>query len=337
VCRFAGAYGRLMVMRWLATDEAQDAKVGEAIRLNVTTKQLEREWGAAMPKVLKTLGVLEAAGWLESERSAGGRRTSTYVLGRIVPRYGEQGRYLGGRVAWMQGWPGPKADFATAKEGNENVTFQGNENVTKGKENLTSAGSRKSLPPQTVTKENDAAAPATLLTKPAGLAHKDSKYPSVQGVRPSSRYAPNGATREDDDDAPASSRQRPASNAHSSIAQGAIGQGAGGQPPVGVASSQRIDLAVVALADAFAKRFLKRQRFGLKPGSTAYGRFAEASAMIDQKVPKMPFDRPRLVNVLFDCLEGHWKPQGRAVVPGNLCSDHTWGVLLPQHLDRMGV
>ena len=93
--------------------------------------------------------------------------------------------------------------------------------------------------------------------------------------------------------------------------------------------------ATKALADAFARKFLGRQNFGLKNPSTAYERFKAADDIISAMQPKMPFDHDGLVKALFDCLEDYWvEGQGQAVQPGHLCSKHTWGILLPQWIKR---
>ena len=90
------------------------------------------------------------------------------------------------------------------------------------------------------------------------------------------------------------------------------------------------------VADAFAKRFLKRQQFGkLKQTDTAYRKFQIAGDWILKTAKKNPYGLSidRVLVMLLDCIaEGY---SGGSVSPGNLAADHTWRVLFPQRMSSI--
>ena len=87
------------------------------------------------------------------------------------------------------------------------------------------------------------------------------------------------------------------------------------------------------VADAFAKRFLKRQQFGkLKQTDTAYRKFQIAGDWILKTAKKNPYGLSidRVLVMLLDCVaEGYGSG---AISPGHLSTGHTWRVLIPQYL-----
>jgi hypothetical protein len=93
------------------------------------------------------------------------------------------------------------------------------------------------------------------------------------------------------------------------------------------------EAAVVALADAFAKRFLKRPTYGLTKDSTEYTNFEKATHQVSRFAAPLRLAVAQVTNQLMDCLAEFWKDS--SVSPGHLGNEHTWSVLMPQYRQKI--
>lgn len=87
-----------------------------------------------------------------------------------------------------------------------------------------------------------------------------------------------------------------------------------------------------AVADAFARRFLGREAYGLENPSRDYAHFREAGDWIEHSLARSSFfpDAAVVIHHLMACLER--AADGRAVYPSQAGSETTWRVLFPQYL-----
>lgn len=66
-------------------------------------------------------------------------------------------------------------------------------------------------------------------------------------------------------------------------------------------------------------------------------KFIKAGAKANQFVEKWNVNLITIPGHLINCLINNFVDHGKPVHPGNLCSDNTWNILLPQHLKEIGI
>jgi hypothetical protein len=93
----------------------------------------------------------------------------------------------------------------------------------------------------------------------------------------------------------------------------------------------------LAVADAYAHKFLRRSSFGLQNPSRNYRAFMRGADWVERLIEskRWPMTDDQIITALMDCIAAA-QFDGGPVLPGHVCSDHTWTILMPQHLSQAG-
>jgi hypothetical protein len=73
------------------------------------------------------------------------------------------------------------------------------------------------------------------------------------------------------------------------------------------------------------------------PNKKAKAKFSQASIRMKEFYADKDIDPFNWVEYLLACLEKVYTNKSEHVYPGNLCSDHTWEILMPQYLADIGL
>ena len=88
----------------------------------------------------------------------------------------------------------------------------------------------------------------------------------------------------------------------------------------------------VKIADAYARKFLRRRAYGLKNPSSVYERFLRAAHWVELKAAGWKMNENKVIRLLMDTVAERYP---NSVSPGNLSSEIVWEDYIPQNRSRM--
>lgn len=89
------------------------------------------------------------------------------------------------------------------------------------------------------------------------------------------------------------------------------------------------------LIQLYSKEFLGGKIPDWPP--TDKGKFIRASRKISTFAKEADLSISNVPGYVIRCLKSNFANYGKAVHPGNLCSDNTWNILMPQYLNELGI
>ena len=89
---------------------------------------------------------------------------------------------------------------------------------------------------------------------------------------------------------------------------------------------------VQTLVKCYTRKFTNNSKLEVKRGDPIYERFSIAYRRIQKFCIKTKVIESVAIDYLLECLKEQYTDKGQPVMPGHLCSNHTWQLLLPQYL-----